>query len=193
MRYSLNTRPGSSPVNEDSLAVKELPDGSILAVMADGMGGLDHGEIAAQLAVNHILAVMEDEEFISDSVFESALHSADTVIANESYLRGMKMGCAVAVVHIQQDRMRFVSLGNVRIYSVTESGESCCSKDDVFTDASGATYLTRSLRGKGLTEPVKVTSIELTGVSRIRICTDGFYNPGSKDDASVIDIFRKPE
>lgn len=189
MRYSLNTRSGNSQVNEDRLAVKELQDGSILAVMADGMGGLDHGEIAAELAVNHILAILESLDFIKDADFEHALQAADTVIANESYMRGMKMGCAVVIVHIQHDRMRFVSLGNIRIYTVTESGESCCTVGDVFTDACGATYLTRCLHGKGLPETVNVTHMDLTCVSLVRISTDGFYNSDTDDDASFIEIW----
>lgn len=189
MRYSLHTRPGSSQVNEDRLAVKELPDGSILAVMSDGMGGLDHGELAAQIAVEQVIALMAKEDHIAESSFRDALHAADTVIANESYSRGMKMGCTVAIIHIQGNRMHYVSLGNIRIYTLNDSGETCCTNDDVYTDNHRATYLTRSLRGKGLREPVQVIQSDLAGVSRIRICTDGYYNQDPNDDASVIEVW----
>ena len=61
--------------------------------------------------------------------------------------------------------------------------------DSTFTDSLGGSYLTNCLRGKGFRETPSVEKIELPKAFHVRICTDGFYNPDSKDDSSVIDIF----
>ena len=55
MKYTQQSRAGKARENEDRLMVKELSPDTLLAVMADGMGGLDHGEIAAEISINEIV------------------------------------------------------------------------------------------------------------------------------------------
>ena len=191
IQYSEKSLKGQFPLNEDRLQVKKLSDDSILAVMADGMGGLDHGEIAAEIAVQRIITSLETEIPVSEADILTALYSADEAIEEESRLRGMKMGCALAVACIQGRQMLFLSLGNIRISSCDEKGTmiETFTKDSTFTDSLGGSYLTNSLRGKGFREAPNVEKIELPKAFHVRICTDGFYNPDSEDDSSVIDIF----
>jgi serine/threonine protein phosphatase PrpC len=49
------TRPGRRPYNQDRLGYWVTPE-SLLMVLADGMGGHAHGEVAAELAMRHIAA-----------------------------------------------------------------------------------------------------------------------------------------
>ena len=191
IQYSEKSLKGQFPLNEDRLQVKKLSDDSILAVMADGIGGLDHGEIAAEIAVNVIVSSLESKTQVTEADIIKALYSADEAIEQESRLLGMKMGCALANVCIQGRRMLFLSLGNIRISSCDENGHiiETFTKDSTFTDSLGGSYLTNCLRGKGFRETPSIENIELSKTFHVRICTDGFYNPGSKDDASVIDIF----
>lgn len=189
--YNEHSQKGQFPVNEDRLKVKELTDDGILAVMADGMGGLDHGEIAAEIAVNVIVSYLGSKTQVTEADIIKALYSADEAIEQESRMCGMKMGCALAVASIQGRQMLFLSLGNIRISSCDEQGNMIESftKDSTFTDSLGGSYLTNCLRGKDFRETPSVEKIELPKTFHVRICTDGFYNPDSKDDASVIDIF----
>ncbi|MBQ7609731.1 MAG: protein phosphatase 2C domain-containing protein [Bacteroidales bacterium] len=189
--YNEHSQKGQFPLNEDRLQVKLLSDEFILAVMADGMGGLDHGEIAAEIAVHVIVSTLESKTLVTEADILNALFSADDAIEKESQLRGMKMGCALVIVCIQGRRMLFLSLGNIRISSCDENGLiiETFTKDSTFTDSLGGSYLTNCLRGKGFRETPSIEIIELSKTFHVRICTDGFYNPGSKDDASVIDIF----
>lgn len=59
--FNEDSQKGQFPLEEDRLQVKPLSDECILAVMADGMGGLDHGEIAAEIAVNVIVSSLESK------------------------------------------------------------------------------------------------------------------------------------
>lgn len=49
------TRPGRRPYNQDRLGYWSTPE-SVLMVLADGMGGHAHGEVAAELTMRHIAA-----------------------------------------------------------------------------------------------------------------------------------------
>ena len=191
IQYSEKSLKGQFPLNEDRLQVKKLSDDSILAVMADGMGGLDHGEIAAEIAVNVIVSSLESKTLVTEADILNALFSADDAIEKESRLRRMKMGCALAVACIQGRQMLLLSFGNIRISSCDENGNiiETFTKDSTFTDSLGGSYLTNCLRGKGFRETPSIENIELSKTFHVRICTDGFYNPDSKDDSSVIDIF----
>ena len=77
IQYSEKSQKGQFPFNEDRLQVKKLSDDSILAVMADGMGGLDHGEIAADIAVHVIVSSLETKTHVTEADIIKALYSAD--------------------------------------------------------------------------------------------------------------------
>jgi serine/threonine protein phosphatase PrpC len=57
MNYAIaqETRPGRRPYNQDRLGYWHTPE-SLLLVLADGMGGHAHGEVAAELTMRHIAA-----------------------------------------------------------------------------------------------------------------------------------------
>ena len=80
IQYSEKSIKGQFPLNEDRLQVKKLSDDNILAVMADGMGGLDHGEIAADIAVHAIISSLETNTIITEADIIKALYSADEAI-----------------------------------------------------------------------------------------------------------------
>lgn len=195
IQYSEKSIKGQFPLNEDCLQVKKLSDDNILAVMADGMGGLDHGEIAADIAVHVIISSLETNTIITEADIIKALYSADEAIEEKSRLRGMKMGCAIAIVSIQHNQMLFLGLGNIRISFCDEQGAitNTVTKDSTFTDFQGGSYLTNCIHGKGFREVPTVEKVDLPKVFHIRMCTDGFYNPDSKDDSSVIDILGESE
>lgn len=111
--------------NEDRYAVTSylldetsaLP--SLLAVVADGIGGHRGGEVAAELAVNHITqAVADGDSRHPQKTLEYAIHTASQAIASrsasEENLRGMGATCACA--WIIADRLFTASVGDSRIY-----------------------------------------------------------------------------
>mgnify|MGYP003200182107 FL=1 len=50
---------GQHKINEDFLKYATLPDGKTIVVLADGMGGLSHGDLAAKTVVQTVFDVVE--------------------------------------------------------------------------------------------------------------------------------------
>jgi len=53
--FAQETRPGGRPYNQDRVGFWRTPE-ALLLVLADGMGGHAHGEVAAELTMRHIAA-----------------------------------------------------------------------------------------------------------------------------------------
>ena len=144
-------------------------------------------QIASEIAVAKIVSFfqnVEEDSITNEELFLGALEDADLAIASESVRMGMKMGCAIAIVLIDKEHLYCVSLGNIRV----QVGGETITEDDVYVDSVGGTYLTNCLRGRGIKASLPIKEHVLTAGWTVRICSDGFYNDDSSDDASVIDI-----
>lgn len=111
--------------NEDRYAVASFHAGSkdrtpvLFAVLADGIGGHKGGEVAAELAVNHIMqSVAKGDGKFSKHIIEQAVNEASSAIAahastNEN-LKGM--GATCAIVWIIDNKLHTAYVGDSRIY-----------------------------------------------------------------------------
>ena len=91
----------------------------VFAVLADGIGGHKGGEVAAELAVNHIMqSVARGDGRFSKHVIEQAVDEASSAIAsksaNDDELKGMGATCALA--WIIGDKLYTAYVGDSRIY-----------------------------------------------------------------------------
>ncbi|HET9589095.1 MAG TPA: protein phosphatase 2C domain-containing protein, partial [Anaerolineales bacterium] len=122
------THPGmTGKNNEDRYAVASffLADNNrmpvLFAVLADGIGGHRGGEVAAELAVNHIMqAVAHSDGRHTRQTIEHAVVEASEAIAAHSAsndeLRGMGATCATA--WIIGDQLYTAYVGDSRIYLI---------------------------------------------------------------------------
>jgi protein phosphatase len=113
--------------NEDRYAVtafqlsKEDPRPSVLAVVADGIGGHRAGEVAAELAVNYITKVVAESNAKKPiRILETAVHDASQAIASHSAGKEDEegMGSTCACVWIIENRLYTAYVGDSRIYLV---------------------------------------------------------------------------
>lgn len=122
------THPGmTGKNNEDRYAVASfvLSDRDktrvLFAVLADGIGGHRGGEVAAELAVNHIMqSVAQSDGKYSRHIIEQAVSEASDAIAAHSAanedLKGMGSTCATA--WIINDRLYTAYVGDSRTYLI---------------------------------------------------------------------------
>ncbi len=112
-------------INEDSIAI--LPDFGI-AILADGMGGYEAGEVASQLAVQSIakelIMVVQNPQVKSgyDEV-EAAVRAANQAIfdAVESRRGSEGMATTIVVAVFADDRVVFAHLGDSRLYRFADT------------------------------------------------------------------------
>ncbi len=126
LNVEAQTHPGmTGKNNEDRYAVASfLLDGQekmpvLFAVLADGIGGHRGGEVAAELAVNHIMQVVaKSDGKHTRQTIETAVEEASSAIAAHSAtnddLKGMGSTCATA--WIVGDRLYTGYVGDSRIY-----------------------------------------------------------------------------
>jgi serine/threonine protein phosphatase PrpC len=111
--------------NEDRYAVAsfQVDDHNkmpvLFAVLADGIGGHRGGEVAAELAVNHIMQAVakSDARHIRRTIEEAVTEASDAVAAHAASneeLRGMGSTCATA--WIVGDQLHTAYVGDSRIY-----------------------------------------------------------------------------
>jgi protein phosphatase len=110
---------GARPYQEDSWRLVTLGDGSLLAVVADGMGGHAGGATASRLAVDAFIHAMEQGGGLSDG-----LHDANEAVgkgaAGKPELNGM--GATLVAALLRGDEVRWISVGDSPFFLV-EAGK----------------------------------------------------------------------
>src|SRR5215813_2371939 len=107
---------GARPYQEDTWAITTLGDGSLLAVVADGMGGHKGGAEASKVAVQAFVHAVEQGGGLADG-----LSDANTAVgkraASSPDLAGM--GATLVAVQVRGDEVRWISVGDSPLFMVS--------------------------------------------------------------------------
>ena len=167
---------GKDKDNEDYALCHRLSDNSLVAVLADGMGGLSYGACAAKIISDSILATVIDkiQGCSPEDVLRMAFDAADSAIYRKCRELKCRMGAAVTVALAMGDSLYYAWQGNVRLYKAAYGKLSLLTTDHIAAE-TGGTYLTRCVNGKGFRENIPVMHERLEHVDSIIICSDGWY------------------
>ncbi len=200
MQFEILTDVGRKrTVNEDSAAVYTLPNGIILAVIADGMGGHRGGDYASSTAIKVIgeqfmeldSADFEDEghwaEWLQDVINNVNKLLYDHANENED-LKGMGTTLEAALI---RGRACLVShTGDSRVYAIDDNGVRQVTRDhsyvNVLLDSGEITaeeaavhpqrnWIMKAIGSEKTINP-DLYSIELNDKSYLLLCTDGLSN-----------------
>ena len=111
---------GAREIQEDYSIFRASPSGvGLLAVLADGMGGHEGGEVASRMAVDAFVATLNDYPAVSVLVkLGAALHQANNNLAsgikNAPALDGM--GCTLVGVYIDIQGLQWISVGDSPLF-----------------------------------------------------------------------------
>ncbi|MBQ3118527.1 MAG: Stp1/IreP family PP2C-type Ser/Thr phosphatase [Clostridia bacterium] len=124
MKISSATSVGKvRPVNEDAFFVSP-PDesGSLLAIVADGMGGHNAGEVASSEAINVIKDVVLDHEHNAKEMLIEAINSANSTVYNMSLDKQslFGMGTTITACVIDKDKVTAAQVGDSRLYLIRD-------------------------------------------------------------------------
>lgn len=163
--------------NEDSLSIRQLPPKKIIAVLADGMGGLTFGREAADLIVNAITSFVCEhiESLPVQDLLDKALGYADAIISQKSLNTHSKMGAAFAVTLINGNDIHYTWLGNVRIYLFDHDEVTQLTTDHTLDVGYGKHLLTRCIKGAGIGPDVPYQCRRTNAGNILFLCSDGLY------------------
>lgn len=188
-KVNIATKPGHENHNEDFAGHKILDENNLTAVVADGMGGYSHGELASKVVVeSFIKSVYENisEYDVKDCVM-NAIKSANSEIGKITSEIKEQIGSAFAAVLIKKDILYLSWLGNVRVYLNRDGNIELLTRDHVL-DTGYEIRLTRCLKGDSLRDDTPIRQIQLLNNDEICICTDGYYNKNVDDDSTMMKI-----
>jgi serine/threonine protein phosphatase PrpC len=107
---------GARPYQEDSWALRTLGDGSLLAVVADGMGGHAGGAIASKVGVEAFVHAMEQGGGLADGL-QAANDAIGRTAAGKASLAGM--GATLLAAQVRGDEVRWISVGDSPFFLVS--------------------------------------------------------------------------
>ncbi|MHA6258657.1 Stp1/IreP family PP2C-type Ser/Thr phosphatase [Sporosarcina sp. CAU 1771] len=190
-------------VNEDSAAVYTRPEGTILAIVADGMGGHQGGGYASSTAIKSIgeqFMELDTSEIIDKEDLEEwlkeAIYKVNRVLYeranNDETLKGM--GTTLEAVLINEQDCLILHVGDSRVYSMNTDGIRQITKDHSYvnalldsgeiTEEEAANHPQRNwiMKAVGSERHVDLDlhSLKLDDETFLLICTDGLSNKVDK-------------
>lgn len=195
---------GDRHEQQDEFAFTNIEDatfvahGGVLAVVADGMGGMAMGRQASQCAVRTILAAYGEksrDEAIPEALIRALYHANGAILqlAEEASMRG-KVGTTIVAAVIHQGLLHWVSVGDSRLYLYRQGTLS-----QITTDHAYAVELARAVKRGDLTQEeaehhperhsltsylgveslttidTSTTPLSLHAGDRVLLCSDGLH------------------
>ena len=186
---------GARPYQEDSWALKPLPDGSVLAVVADGMGGHAGGATASRLVTDAVVKVVEHGRSLTEGL-QAANEAVAAGAARKPELAGMGSTLIAAVVG--GDQVRWISVGDSPFFVVADGSLERLNADHsmapqidalvargVISAEEGAAHPGRhTLREAVMGQPLTLIdegARSLPAGARLLLCSDGVHGLGDED------------
>lgn len=190
--------------NQDSFIIGKMDDGSIWAVVCDGMGGANGGNVASRMAVDNLSASLKSgyRPNMSESSVKNLLFTA-VAAANirvfdksreDSSLNGM--GTTVVAVLICDSIAYIAHAGDSRAYLLSNNVLTQLTRDhsivqNMVEDGKLTTEEARVhprknviTRALGVEESVdaEFTVVDLSNGDSLLLCTDGLTNYATPDE-----------
>ena len=189
---SYYTARGKRQNNEDAVSLLEGSN-SLLAVVADGLGGHEAGEVASNPAVatlNRLLQAQTPEE---DDLIDAIRQANQEIYEMQNAQSHMRT--TVAALWLGDYRTIAANVGDSRIYQfrngriVYQSTDHSVAQMAVLVGEVEKSELRRSkdrnklIRVVGEANPPKVDCVELTvqAGDRFLLCSDGFWEPVTEE------------
>ncbi|MUT66829.1 Stp1/IreP family PP2C-type Ser/Thr phosphatase [Paenibacillus sp. NEAU-GSW1] len=186
-------------INEDRHWAGTLENGATLAIVADGMGGHQAGDVASQIAVNTFrdrmeksaakagLTVEEGKMLIRQAIVGANDVVYDMASRNEQYYN---MGTTIVAALLLDERAIIGHIGDSRVYQIAENGIVQLTEDHTLVNelvksgqvsAEEAAHhprrnvITRAV-GTDAQVTVDILTTDLAAGDVLLLCSDGLTN-----------------
>ena len=195
----LETRIGGRPENQDACGFSDTPLGA-LALVCDGMGGMNGGSTASHMAVKTIIDYLlsSSESEVPEDTIRNAVNEANTRILeagiNNPDLQGM--GTTLTLVLVNKRAAYITHVGDSRVYQLRAGKKVYRTFDDsvvfqlvktgAITEeearvADNSNIITKAL-GISTELEIEVATVPYDKGDRFVLCTDGFWGPLPEPD-----------
>lgn len=195
-------------VNEDSFFVSEIgKSGAVLAVVADGMGGHNAGEVASAETVKTLKDLIVETAIPPKELLLSAIACANNSIykmsQNTPTLFGM--GTTVTACVVKDDKLTAAQVGDSRLYLIRDGEITQITKDHSLVEMlleSGEiskedakhhpqkNVITRAI-GTDSSVEADIYELQLKSDDILLLCSDGLVN--MVDDEKILSIVTESE
>ena len=202
--YAALTHPGRvRPNNEDALCIR-AEDG--LFLVADGMGGHEHGEWASAAIADALRAVQLPADFDgAHRAVAAAMHRANAAIHAEATARRQQMGSTAVVLLVRDGQFAVLWVGDSRAYLQRDGRLVRISHDHTQVQemidrgllspdqAEGHPMSHVLARAMGVREVVEIDVItdEVAGDDVFLLCSDGLM--ARVDDGEIAALLADPD
>jgi serine/threonine protein phosphatase PrpC len=194
---------GARPYQEDSWALRVLGDGTVLAVLADGMGGHVGGATASRLAVGGFVMAVESGRSLAEAL-DLANQAIGTAVARDPKLESM--GSTLVGVVVNAAEVRWISVGDSPLFLVSNGRVERLNADHsmvpqiealvargIITAEEAAQHPGRhTLREAVMGHPLRLIDEgrrALAPGDRLLVCSDGVLN---LEEADIMREANKP-
>lgn len=193
-------------ISDLSMKIPESYSGEVMNALfcvADGIGGEQKGEVAAQLVLtylqDHFTEITDEESF--NSVVYAAKEQLEAYV--EKNPEASNLGCTLAGVIIQEEKAHVFNIGDCRVYRINGKFFERITKDHsvvqhlleegVITEDEMRYHprkniVTSSISGDGIKDSVHFwfKTIGLRDQDQFFICSDGIWECFSQDELEMI-------
>ncbi len=185
---------GGRPYQEDSWALRQLADGTLLAIVADGMGGHAGGAVASKLVVDAVIDALERGGSLVDGL-QAGNDAVRQGAKGKPELEGM--GSTLVAALVRGDEVQWISVGDSPFYLASAGSLERLNADHsmtpqidallargVLTEEEAAVHPGRhTLREAVMGEPLKLIdqgSRRVDVEARLLLCSDGVQTLGKE-------------
>ena len=178
-------------MNQDFLAHATMDEKHAVFIVADGMGGYSHGEVAAQIAANAVKDFVEEnyQRLEPEVLMREAISFANESISIKRIALHVKqMGAVIVVAYVCDNTCWIAWVGDSRVY-VMRDGKPIYQTEDhslinellqvnTLKAADLEKYsaiVTRSLMGENINADPDIHSVTVQDGDVIWLCSDGVH------------------
>ena len=196
-------------VNEDRAAFFERPDRFKLAILADGMGGHNAGDVASEMSINEMQKLFLSAaatNFLDEASRKQWLRDAVSHINNEIYRYSLShegcqgMGTTLIAVLFDEQNCMVSHVGDSRVYQFTKDAVQLITRDHSYVNIlvengeiseeeaqhhPKKNFILKALGTESSIEP-DFYEVTMEASSYLLICSDGLSNKLSTDEMAAI-------
>ena len=164
---------GDRERQEDSFAIANAADAALqagqglLALVADGMGGMEDGKAASQWAAERFLQLFQERE--GEDIPGWSYRSAHAVSDEVFRQFGGRSGTTLVAVHIQGERLHWLSVGDSGIFLLRGGGVFQLNREHTCLNRLLLQELEREPidKGRALSDPDAPRLTSFIGIDRL--------------------------